>query len=394
MRSSLGLTSVLRSAVLQALAVGACVAPAAACGGAVESLTTPEDSGIGLEASHPEDSGHVLYDAGKDVSTPPHDAGLDVTTPFDAPDDVLDSAFPVDSRPPPDDSGCVPLGPPVTCGVVPYSCIPSGMVVGYNSGTACNEPCGVNNFGSCEVFLTDSGAVSIECLCGGGRFPEGLEVVARGSDRGGDALGLVLARNAALESAAVRSFEQLARELAWHGAPDALVARTRRAARQEVTHARLMRRAAAVRGCKVPRTRARPAPAAARTLFEIARENAVEGCGREALGAALLHLQSRRCPDPALTSVLARIAADETGHAELSWQLHAWLLSRLDPRERAEVLAAHEAFLDRCEESAPPELADAEVAASLGMPTRRQWRVLVSAVRWGLRGVGAALRAA
>jgi hypothetical protein len=71
-----------------------------------------------------------------------------------------------------------------------------------------------------------------------------------------------------------------------------------------------------------------------------------------------------------------------------------WLLSRLDADERAEVLAAHEAFLDRCEETAPPELADAKLAASLGMPTRRQWRVLVSAVRWGLRGVGAALRAA
>jgi hypothetical protein len=402
MRKSLGLTFVLRSAVLQALALGACVAPTASCGGAVEALTTPGDAGKGLETGIPMDSGHTLHDAGGDAATPPDDAGRDVSTPpddagfdvteFDVQDDVLDSSFPEDVHP--DDAGCVPLGPPVTCGVVPYSCIPSGMVVGQNSGSACNEPCGVNNFGSCMVFVADGGAVSVECLCGGGRFPEGLEVVGRGAGGGGDRLGLVLARNAALEAAAVSSFEQLARELAWHGAPDSLVARARRAARQEVTHARLLRRAAAARGCAVPRTRARPAAVAARTLLDIARENAVEGCGREALGAALLQFQSRRCPDPELTAVLTRIAADETGHAELSWHLHVWLLSRLDADERAEVLAAHEAFLDRCEESAPPELADADLAASLGMPTRRQWRVLVSAVRWGLRGVGAALRAA
>ena len=388
MRKSLGLSFVLRSAVLQALAVGAWVTPMAACGGAVESLTSQGDAGSQPDTGTHADSGHVTHDAGPDAVTPPDDAGFDVTTPFDASDDV---AFP-DDVVIPTDAGCIPLAQPAPCAPVPYSCVPPGMVVGYNQSGACTGPCSGGNFG-CDV-LDDDGGISIECLCGGGRFPEGLEVVARSAGRGRDALGAVLARNAALEAAAVGSFEQLARELAWHGAPEALVARARKAARQEVTHARLLRRAAAARGCDVPRTRARRVPIAARTLLDIARENAVEGCGREALGAALVHLQSRRCADPELKPILARIALDETGHAELSWQLHVWLLSRLEPGERAEVLAAHEAFLDRCEESAPPELADARVAASLGMPSRAQWRVLVSAVRWGLRGVGAALRAA
>jgi hypothetical protein len=73
------------------------------------------------------DSGHTLHDAGGDVATPPDDAGRDVSTPpddagfdvteVDVQDDVLDSSFPEDVHP--DDAGCVPLGPPVTCGVVP-----------------------------------------------------------------------------------------------------------------------------------------------------------------------------------------------------------------------------------------------------------------------------------
>jgi hypothetical protein len=321
-------------------------------------------------------------DAGPDVSQ------LDASR-LDAP---ADDSVPDVSSPP--DSGCIALAQPGSCSPTPYSCMPPGMVPGYNRAAACNQPCGANNFG-CEVTLVDaSESVTIECLCGGGRFPEGLALLRRGRDAERDPLGAVLARNAALEGAAVRAFEQLARELAAHHAPRELVARARKAARQEVTHARLLRRAAEARGCAAPAARERAAPAAPRSLRDIARENAVEGCGREALGAALLALQSRRCPDRELRAVLARIARDEMSHAQLSWDLHLWLLSRLDPGERMEVLAAHEAFLDRCEAGAPPELADERVAEALGMPTREQWRTLVRAVRWGLRSVSAALRAA
>jgi hypothetical protein len=77
-------------------------------------------------------------------------------------------------------------------------------------------------------------------------------------------------------------------------------------------------------------------------------------------------------------------------HAELSWQLHAWLMSRLGPEQRAKVIAAHEAFLDACEKSPPAEIADPRVAGPLGMPTHAQWVALVRAVRWGLRGLRAA----
>ncbi|HEY8041554.1 MAG TPA: ferritin-like domain-containing protein [Polyangiaceae bacterium] len=380
MRKPLGLTLILRSAALKALAAAVCTAPAAACGGSIEALGNPSDAGNpGDAADQP--------DEGTDAAVP-SDAGHDTGSPTDASHDGDTH----DASTPPD-SGCVPTGPQNQCAMVGYTCIPPGMVVGYNQAPACTVPCGAQNFG-CQVFVADAGDVSIECLCGGGRFPAGLMLVARRGRRGGgaqgDALGSVLARNAALETAAVRAFEQLARELADHGAPRELVARTRRAARDEVTHARLLRRAAAARGCTVPRTRARPTPATTRSLRDIAVENAVEGCGREALGAALLELQSRRCPDPELSSILARIAADEMVHAELAWDLHAWLLSRLDARARAEVVAAHEAFLDLCEQHAPPELSDAHVASGLGMPSRPQWNVLVSAVRWGLRWGGVA----
>lgn len=379
---------------MQALAAGLCAAPAAACGGAVSSLDPQADADVPdrfgdddwsapdvrVDSEPPPDAGFdvvvhdvVVFDEGPDHSVP-HDASFDQFVPPDVSYDV---------------TGCVALGAKQSCTPIPYSCLPPPIVPGYNQASACNDPCGPGNFG-CQAQVPDVGFPTITCLCGGGRFPAGLVLLDGGARRPRDPLGAVLARNAALESAAVRAFEQLARELAAHDAPEELVAGARRAARQEVVHARLLRRAAAARGCKTPRTRALPAPARARSLRRIALENAVEGCAREAIGAALLELQARRCPDAELRPVLARIAAEEIEHAEFSWRLHAWLMSRLDSEQRASVIAAHEAFLDTCERTPPPESADPRLAGALGMPTPAQWTALVRAVRWGLRSLRAA----
>jgi hypothetical protein len=384
------LSFVLRSAVVQALAVAACGTSWAACGGAIESLGNEGDAGSSSDGDRQPDAivepdGEVPFDAGH-----PHDANVFDTSTFDVITNPGDSSPPQDSSFP-TDSACYPLAQPSQCAQVPYSCLPPGLMVGYNQSTACVPECGAMNFG-CSVNVDPGGNVSVTCLCGGGRFPAGLALV---QEAGGDPLGRVLARNAALEAAAVRAFEQLARELESHGAPTELVARARRAARQEVTHARLLRRAAEVRGCAVPVAQEARAPEGhVRSLLAIARENAVEGCGREALGAALLELQSRTCSDRDLRRVLARIARDEMGHAQLSWDLHCWLLSRLDDAGRAEVRAAHEAFLAACVDQPPPEHADRRVARALGVPSRPRWTALVAAVRDGLRVVGVEASAA
>jgi hypothetical protein len=260
-----------------------------------------------------------------------------------------------------------------------YPCIPPGIVLGMNN--MCAPYCDVG----CGVYDVGGGLYRVQCYCPvGGRFPPGLELVWQAT--GGDDLGLALAESAALEAASIRAFVHLARELAAHGAPAALVVRARRAARQEAGHARLFRRAAAKRGCRVPPTRSVPYTRI-RSLRDLALENAVEGCGRESLGAALLLLQSMRTDHPALRSLFTRIASEECEHAELAWDIQAWLHPRLDAETRVEAQAAYDTFLARCD--AQPPRADAVVARALGWPSASQWAVLVRATRSGLRGLAA-----
>jgi len=62
---------------------------------------------------------------------------------------------------------------------------------------------------------------------------------------------------------------------------------------------------------------------ARRTLFEVALENAVEGCVRETYGAAVGAWQARRAPDDRVRRAFAPVVADEARHADLAWDVHA-----------------------------------------------------------------------
>jgi len=381
--------AVLRSAVVDALAVScACVGAGAlaACGGAVAGQapadatadSPPEPDATIDGADDADDTGLVgIADAAGDatVDAPIADAGPDTTT--DARADAADASAPADAAPP--DPRCL-LMVSTPCSSVTVPCLAPGLVVGDNSGSsngsACAANCGGASF-SCDVEALDSGDFTVTCICvSAGRFPAGL--VAPAGSPGHDPLGTFLADGAALEASSVRAFEQLARELAAHGAPEDLVARARRAARQEVTHARVLRRAAEARGCAVRRHRAHRAPRRARSLEALARENAVEGCGRETVGAAVLCYQSERAADPALRDAYAQIAADEVAHAELAWDLQAWLLPQLDAAAQARVADARRAFVADCARR-PARLRE-EVAKAVGWPSRAAWRALVHAV--------------
>ena len=316
------------------------------------------------------EGGHAL--AASDVSQP---SVVDATT---------GDAFASRDSSSPSDAGCTQAFS-LACGTVTLPCIPLGVAFGYNNAPACVAECGLSSIG-CDLAAIEGGrGYAFTCLCGGGRFPAGLETKAPG--KGASASGSYLALAAALESASVRSFAQLARELTAHGAPASLIARARAAARQETTHARLLRQAAAARGCTVPRLRSRKAPREARSLEELARENAVEGCGRETLGAALLKFQGLRARDPALRPIFSRIAEDEAEHAELAWDLQEWLESRLDAAARGRVRKEREAFLAMCESEGPPR--DARIAGPLGLPSPLQWRALVATVRAGVEEIAA-----
>jgi hypothetical protein len=99
----------------------------------------------------------------------------------------------------------------------------------------------------------------------------------------------------------------------------------------EVRHARVMSALAGEYG-HAPRAIAVP-PLPCRSLAEIAHENAVEGCVREAYGALVATYQAERAR-PELRDAFRAIAVDESSHAALAEDVHAWILGQLDEDAR------------------------------------------------------------
>ncbi|MHB8418802.1 MAG: hypothetical protein ACYDCL_12050 [Myxococcales bacterium] len=146
---------------------------------------------------------------------------------------------------------------------------------------------------------------------------------------------------ARLEAASVEAFRILARELRAHGARVGLRHGARRAAADEVRHARAM--AALARRYHARPLRARlgatPAP---RSLEAMAAENAVEGCVRETYGALVASWQAGHAADGVVAKVLRGVARDETRHAELGWAVARWAEARLSAAARSRVVTARQ----------------------------------------------------
>jgi hypothetical protein len=200
-----------------------------------------------------------------------------------------------------------------------------------------------------------------------GRVPAGLEAISARSGLEG-----YLARCAHLEAASVYAFERLAHELRAHGAPAALVERALRAADDEVRHAHVMAQLTRERGGSVQPARVQALPV--RTLAQIARENAVEGCVRETYGAVVGAWQAARARDLSLRTAMAPIAADEARHAQLSHDVHAWLMTQLSATEQAAVRAAQHAAVQELFADVPPTLPEA------GLPTLAESHALLTAL--------------
>jgi hypothetical protein len=178
-------------------------------------------------------------------------------------------------------------------------------------------------------------------------------------------LGEVFANRAYLEAVSVHAFARLERELAFYGAPASLVHAARRARREEVRHTAVTMRLARRFGTEASLPEA-PTPTPVRTLFEIARENAVEGCVRETYGAVMGLLEAQTSSDAEVRAESRRIADDECRHAELALAVAHWIEPLLTGMERAAIQAAvGEAIADlRARGDARVvELLDAEVWA-------------------------------
>jgi hypothetical protein len=191
-------------------------------------------------------------------------------------------------------------------------------------------------------------------------------------------LGRYFAAMAAAEAASVVAFEQLAEELETHGLGAELVARSRRAAADEARHYRMAAVLARKFGATARRESVRKPSAG--NLLDLAVANVREGLVVETLGAAIGWWQAAHAGERSVRRMMERIAADETEHAVLSWDLDAALRSRLSASQRAALDAATAQALDSFDEelgASPP----AELVERAGLPSRQVAAAMLAEAR-------------
>lgn len=257
-----------------------------------------------------------------------------------------------------------------------------GFSRGHASVRIPSVPEGYDKEGNYRLQVDRQGALKVTYLGGApkreggfgpvcGRRPSGmllgseLEQSACDDHESGEAeVGAYLAECARLEAAAVMAFELMASELSAHGAPASFIERCSLAAEDERRHTQAMTEAARRYGVEPtlpgPLTRNLP------SLLELARENTIEGCVRETWGALSAVLQARTAQDPALAALYASIAPDELAHAELSWDIHAWLAEQTGASHHLGELAE----VARAELLAEQDDAHSSVARLAGAPDR------------------------
>jgi hypothetical protein len=238
--------------------------------------------------------------------------------------------------------------------------------------------CGVPSISGCSALGYSHGRPVIRCdlqyhrvcmphgvVCG--RRPAGFRLQQHeGTTR---LLGGLLSQMASLEAASVPAFRILARELAAHGAPQALRSAAERAALDETRHTRMMSKLAkSYGGCAATvRLRSRKV----RPLSRVIVENCVEGCVRETYGALVATWQARQAQDPRIRRTMRAIARDEVRHAALAFRVAAWADRRLDARQKARVeIARRRAFADLRRELSRE--VPAELVATAGLPSSVQ----------------------
>ena len=163
------------------------------------------------------------------------------------------------------------------------------------------------------------------------------------------------------------AFERLADELRAHGAPSELVAQALAARADEVKHAERVGQLARARGGEPMPVEV--APPEARSLFEVAVENAVEGCVRETYGALVGAYQAARARDLWLRMAMRGIAADEARHAALAHAVQAWCLPQLSHGERERLRRAQVEAVFELAKECQTEL-DPELQEQAGLPPR------------------------
>lgn len=175
------------------------------------------------------------------------------------------------------------------------------------------------------------------------------------------------------------AFRRFERELRVLGAPAEMIAAARRSRTDEIRHAREMTMLAERFGATPHKVAVTVDADAPRPMFEIALENAVEGCIRETYGALVAAYQARAASDPELRSVLLRIARDEARHSALAHDFDRWIAPQLSVPEREVILGAKNAAFGDLRTAALRAPAE-EVARLSGLPRPREARQLLDAL--------------
>ena len=257
---------------------------------------------------------------------------------------------------------------------------------GAGTAAQCLAVCGPSDTGQAPVSCfensgTDGGpdtVVCSGCTLNGGRRPAYFAALGFGPPPPGREVGSHFARVACMEAASVEAFRCLRDELVAHGAPGRLVRAASRAIRDERRHVRVTSGLARRFG-ELP-IAPRPAPPrVVRPILAVALENAVEGCVRETYSALECLWQAQAAEDPVVRAEMKRIARDEMRHLALSWEVHAWVMRRLDGEGRARVRAAQGSAIREllAEVASDPQ---SSLVRTAGLPLGAQSRALVSAI--------------
>ncbi len=242
-------------------------------------------------------------------------------------------------------------------------------VIAYRSSGGCGAPWVTTRY----TLHVSGGTITVEdqavvaetddfgCI---GRRPVGLEADASPSCDAGP-VGDFFANVARLEESAVWAFDVMIEELERLEAPPSLLVAAREARADEVRHTRSMGALAARFGAAARRPTVEAAPE--RSLFEIALDNAVEGCVRETFGALVGAHQALSARDAEIGAVMREVAEDEIRHAELSWALAGWLEPQLTDEERSRIEEAKRDAVMMLRAQASEEVAP-ELVALAGLP--------------------------
>ena len=132
-----------------------------------------------------------------------------------------------------------------------------------------------------------------------------------------------------MEHASIAAFARFSMQLLALGAPPDLLVATHAAMADETDHAlACFALASAYAGAEVgPGRLAMEGALADHDMETVVRLAIREGCVGETVAAVEAAEAARHAEDPAVRGVLAKIAEDETRHAELAWRFVGWALS-------------------------------------------------------------------